>query len=167
MEENCLWLSRKDKMIEFVSFRNRTWKRILCLCPNNFHMVLISQWYTDKDHSLGGSAYQHTYTLMSNFLQKCLLHPKEMWTNGHHFEWNIYLMNVHFLIFMILRHIWECLAVFPLLHMFQWFTVVDFLFFLNVTFRNEKPFLRILSWKHFSGLVISYTKHISSLLLFW
>ncbi|XP_037542079.1 dipeptidyl peptidase 4, partial [Nematolebias whitei] len=35
-----------------------------------------AMWYTDKDHSLGGSAYQHTYTLMSNFLQKCLLHPK-------------------------------------------------------------------------------------------
>uniref|UniRef100_A0A8C6VXT9 Fibroblast activation protein, alpha n=1 Tax=Nothobranchius furzeri TaxID=105023 RepID=A0A8C6VXT9_NOTFU len=35
-----------------------------------------AMWYTDKDHSLGGSAYPHLYTLMSNFLQKCLLNPK-------------------------------------------------------------------------------------------
>ncbi|XP_013856963.1 dipeptidyl peptidase 4 [Austrofundulus limnaeus] len=35
-----------------------------------------AMWYTDKDHSLGGSAYQHTYTLMSHFLQRCLLNPK-------------------------------------------------------------------------------------------
>uniref|UniRef100_A0A4W6FXS5 Fibroblast activation protein, alpha n=1 Tax=Lates calcarifer TaxID=8187 RepID=A0A4W6FXS5_LATCA len=35
-----------------------------------------TMWYTDKDHTLGGSAYRHTYTLMSHFLQKCLLNPK-------------------------------------------------------------------------------------------
>ncbi|XP_017279899.1 dipeptidyl peptidase 4 [Kryptolebias marmoratus] len=35
-----------------------------------------AMWYTDKDHTLSGSAYQHTYTLMSHFLQKCLLDPK-------------------------------------------------------------------------------------------
>ncbi|XP_030614314.1 prolyl endopeptidase FAP [Archocentrus centrarchus] len=33
-------------------------------------------WYTDKDHSLSGSAFHHIYTLMSHFLQKCLLSPK-------------------------------------------------------------------------------------------
>uniref|UniRef100_A0AAX7SMB9 Uncharacterized protein n=1 Tax=Astatotilapia calliptera TaxID=8154 RepID=A0AAX7SMB9_ASTCA len=33
-------------------------------------------WYTDKDHSLSGSAYHHIYRHMSHFLQKCLLSPK-------------------------------------------------------------------------------------------
>uniref|UniRef100_A0A669BG42 Fibroblast activation protein, alpha n=1 Tax=Oreochromis niloticus TaxID=8128 RepID=A0A669BG42_ORENI len=33
-------------------------------------------WYTDKDHSLSGSAYRHIYRHMSHFLQKCLLSPK-------------------------------------------------------------------------------------------
>lgn len=31
----------------------------------------VSQWYTDKDHSLGGSANEHVYTHMTHFLQKC------------------------------------------------------------------------------------------------
>ncbi|XP_051259084.1 dipeptidyl peptidase 4 [Dicentrarchus labrax] len=35
-----------------------------------------AMWYTDKDHALRGSASRHTYTLMSHFLQKCLLNPK-------------------------------------------------------------------------------------------
>ncbi|XP_041662359.1 dipeptidyl peptidase 4 [Cheilinus undulatus] len=35
-----------------------------------------AMWYTDKDHSLRGSAFHHTYTLMSHFLQKCLVNPK-------------------------------------------------------------------------------------------
>uniref|UniRef100_H3DGF4 Fibroblast activation protein, alpha n=1 Tax=Tetraodon nigroviridis TaxID=99883 RepID=H3DGF4_TETNG len=35
-----------------------------------------AMWYTDKDHSLRGSATRHTYNLMSHFLQKCLLGPK-------------------------------------------------------------------------------------------
>ncbi|XP_057707431.1 dipeptidyl peptidase 4 [Corythoichthys intestinalis] len=35
-----------------------------------------AMWYTDKDHSLTGSAYHHTYTLMSHFLQKCLVNSK-------------------------------------------------------------------------------------------
>ncbi|XP_043988416.1 dipeptidyl peptidase 4 [Gambusia affinis] len=35
-----------------------------------------AMWYTDKDHSLSGQAYHHTYTLMSHFLQKCLLNPE-------------------------------------------------------------------------------------------
>ncbi|XP_077473310.1 dipeptidyl peptidase 4 [Stigmatopora argus] len=35
-----------------------------------------AMWYTDKDHSLTGSAYHHTYTLMSHFLQKCLVNAK-------------------------------------------------------------------------------------------
>uniref|UniRef100_A0A668ARK4 Fibroblast activation protein, alpha n=1 Tax=Myripristis murdjan TaxID=586833 RepID=A0A668ARK4_9TELE len=35
-----------------------------------------AMWYADKDHSLGGSAFRHLYTLMSNFLQKCLVSPK-------------------------------------------------------------------------------------------
>ncbi|XP_068613063.1 dipeptidyl peptidase 4-like [Brachionichthys hirsutus] len=35
-----------------------------------------AMWYTDKDHSLSGSASRHTYTLMSHFLQKCLVDPK-------------------------------------------------------------------------------------------
>ncbi|XP_054887641.1 dipeptidyl peptidase 4 [Poeciliopsis prolifica] len=35
-----------------------------------------AMWYTDKDHSLRGQAYHHTYTLMSHFLQKCLLNPE-------------------------------------------------------------------------------------------
>uniref|UniRef100_A0A3B5MWS0 Fibroblast activation protein, alpha n=1 Tax=Xiphophorus couchianus TaxID=32473 RepID=A0A3B5MWS0_9TELE len=35
-----------------------------------------AMWYTDKDHSLRGQAYHHTYTLMSHFLQKCLLKPE-------------------------------------------------------------------------------------------
>ncbi|KAL7369585.1 hypothetical protein ABVT39_002592 [Epinephelus coioides] len=30
-----------------------------------------AMWYTDKDHGLGGSAYQHVYTHMSHFLQRC------------------------------------------------------------------------------------------------
>ncbi|MCJ8747610.1 hypothetical protein PDJAM_G00155370 [Pangasius djambal] len=30
-----------------------------------------SMWYTDEDHSLGGSAYEHVYTHMSHFLKKC------------------------------------------------------------------------------------------------
>lgn len=33
-------------------------------------------WYTDKDHALRGSAYHHTFRLMSHFLQKCLVNPK-------------------------------------------------------------------------------------------
>ncbi|XP_059199018.1 dipeptidyl peptidase 4 [Centropristis striata] len=35
-----------------------------------------TMWYTDKDHSLSGSAFRHVYTLMSHFLQKCLVNPK-------------------------------------------------------------------------------------------
>ncbi|KAM4731901.1 dipeptidyl peptidase 4 isoform 1-T2 [Anableps anableps] len=35
-----------------------------------------AMWYTDKDHSLRGQAHHHTYTLMSHFLQKCLLNPE-------------------------------------------------------------------------------------------
>ncbi|XP_045909518.1 prolyl endopeptidase FAP [Micropterus dolomieu] len=35
-----------------------------------------AMWYTDKNHALQGSASRHTYTLMSHFLQKCLLSPK-------------------------------------------------------------------------------------------
>ncbi|XP_069009657.1 dipeptidyl peptidase 4 [Embiotoca jacksoni] len=35
-----------------------------------------AMWYTDRDHTLRGSAYHHIYTLMSHFLQKCLVHPK-------------------------------------------------------------------------------------------
>ncbi|XP_072300448.1 dipeptidyl peptidase 4 [Eucyclogobius newberryi] len=30
-----------------------------------------TMWYTDKNHSLQGSAYRHVYTLMSHFLKKC------------------------------------------------------------------------------------------------
>ncbi|XP_062845354.1 dipeptidyl peptidase 4 [Trichomycterus rosablanca] len=30
-----------------------------------------SMWYTDEDHSLGGSANQHVYTHMSHFLKSC------------------------------------------------------------------------------------------------
>lgn len=30
-----------------------------------------AMWYTDKDHGLGGSAYQHVYTHMTHFLQRC------------------------------------------------------------------------------------------------
>ncbi|XP_040888712.1 dipeptidyl peptidase 4-like [Toxotes jaculatrix] len=30
-----------------------------------------AMWYTDKDHGLGGSAYQHVYTHMSHFLRRC------------------------------------------------------------------------------------------------
>ncbi|XP_034533546.1 dipeptidyl peptidase 4-like [Notolabrus celidotus] len=30
-----------------------------------------AMWYTDKDHGLGGSAYQHVYTHMSHFLLRC------------------------------------------------------------------------------------------------
>lgn len=33
-------------------------------------------WYTDKNHSLRGSAYRHVYTLMSHFLKKCLVSSK-------------------------------------------------------------------------------------------
>uniref|UniRef100_W5L275 Dipeptidyl-peptidase 4 n=1 Tax=Astyanax mexicanus TaxID=7994 RepID=W5L275_ASTMX len=33
--------------------------------------VLTLSWYTDEDHSLGGSANQHVYTHMSHFLKKC------------------------------------------------------------------------------------------------
>lgn len=29
------------------------------------------QWYTDKDHGLGGAAYPHVYTHMTHFLQRC------------------------------------------------------------------------------------------------
>ncbi|XP_012729492.2 dipeptidyl peptidase 4 [Fundulus heteroclitus] len=35
-----------------------------------------AMWYTDRDHSLSGSAFYHTYALMSQFLQKCLVNPK-------------------------------------------------------------------------------------------
>uniref|UniRef100_A0A8C2WX48 Fibroblast activation protein, alpha n=1 Tax=Cyclopterus lumpus TaxID=8103 RepID=A0A8C2WX48_CYCLU len=35
-----------------------------------------TMWYTDKDHALRGSAFFHTYTLMSHFLKKCLIYPK-------------------------------------------------------------------------------------------
>ncbi|XP_042350467.1 dipeptidyl peptidase 4 [Plectropomus leopardus] len=35
-----------------------------------------AMWYTDKDHLLRGSAYHHIYTLMSHFLQKCLVTSK-------------------------------------------------------------------------------------------
>ncbi|XP_041856770.1 dipeptidyl peptidase 4 [Melanotaenia boesemani] len=35
-----------------------------------------AMWYTDRDHALRGSAYYHIYTLMSHFLQKCLLNSK-------------------------------------------------------------------------------------------
>ncbi|XP_032880048.1 dipeptidyl peptidase 4-like isoform X1 [Amblyraja radiata] len=30
-----------------------------------------AMWYTDKDHSLGGAAYNHLYIHMSHFLQQC------------------------------------------------------------------------------------------------
>ncbi|KAK7938506.1 hypothetical protein WMY93_001832 [Mugilogobius chulae] len=35
-----------------------------------------SMWYTDKNHSLRGSAYRHVYTLMSHFLKKCFGNAK-------------------------------------------------------------------------------------------
>ncbi|XP_061926464.1 dipeptidyl peptidase 4-like [Entelurus aequoreus] len=35
-----------------------------------------AMWYTDKDHNLRGSAFHHTYTLMSHFLNKCLVSSK-------------------------------------------------------------------------------------------
>ncbi|CAL8321446.1 unnamed protein product [Merluccius merluccius] len=35
-----------------------------------------AMWYTDKAHTLGGSATQHVYTHISHFLQKCLVRPK-------------------------------------------------------------------------------------------
>lgn len=35
-----------------------------------------AMWYTDKSHTLRGSAFHHVYTLMSKFLQKCLVNPK-------------------------------------------------------------------------------------------
>uniref|UniRef100_A0A3P8VVB8 Fibroblast activation protein, alpha n=1 Tax=Cynoglossus semilaevis TaxID=244447 RepID=A0A3P8VVB8_CYNSE len=35
-----------------------------------------TMWYTDRNHALSGSAYRHIYTLMSHFLQKCLVNPK-------------------------------------------------------------------------------------------
>lgn len=35
-----------------------------------------AMWYTDRDHTLRGSATRHVYTLMSHFLQKCLVNPK-------------------------------------------------------------------------------------------
>uniref|UniRef100_A0A4W5RWP2 Fibroblast activation protein, alpha n=1 Tax=Hucho hucho TaxID=62062 RepID=A0A4W5RWP2_9TELE len=35
-----------------------------------------AMWYTDRDHGLGGPAYHHLYTHMSQFLQKCLVKPK-------------------------------------------------------------------------------------------
>ncbi|XP_035005842.1 dipeptidyl peptidase 4 [Hippoglossus stenolepis] len=35
------------------------------------HVDFEAMWYTDKDHGLGGSAYQHVYTHMSHFLQRC------------------------------------------------------------------------------------------------
>lgn len=35
-----------------------------------------AMWYTDRGHNLRGSAYHHIYTLMSHFLQKCLVDPK-------------------------------------------------------------------------------------------
>lgn len=35
-----------------------------------------AMWYTDKNHSLRGSAYRHVYTLMSHFLKKCLVNTK-------------------------------------------------------------------------------------------
>ncbi|XP_015225884.1 PREDICTED: dipeptidyl peptidase 4-like [Cyprinodon variegatus] len=35
-----------------------------------------AMWYTDKDHSLRGPAFHHTYTLMSQFLQTCLVKPE-------------------------------------------------------------------------------------------
>uniref|UniRef100_A0AAQ4PVS8 Fibroblast activation protein, alpha n=1 Tax=Gasterosteus aculeatus aculeatus TaxID=481459 RepID=A0AAQ4PVS8_GASAC len=42
----------------------------------NVQVDFEAMWYTDKDHALTGSAFYHTYTLMSHFLQKCLVHPK-------------------------------------------------------------------------------------------
>ncbi|KAJ0005718.1 hypothetical protein NQD34_015612, partial [Periophthalmus magnuspinnatus] len=35
-----------------------------------------AMWYTDKNHSLRGSAYRHVYTLMSHFLKKCFATSK-------------------------------------------------------------------------------------------
>lgn len=35
-----------------------------------------AMWYTDKNHSLRGSADRHVYTLMSHFLKKCLVNSK-------------------------------------------------------------------------------------------
>lgn len=35
-----------------------------------------AMWYTDKNHSLRGSAYRHLYTLMSHFLKKCFVNSK-------------------------------------------------------------------------------------------
>uniref|UniRef100_A0A3Q3M021 Dipeptidyl peptidase 4-like n=1 Tax=Mastacembelus armatus TaxID=205130 RepID=A0A3Q3M021_9TELE len=35
------------------------------------HVDFEAMWYTDKDHGLDGSAYQHVYTHMSHFLQRC------------------------------------------------------------------------------------------------
>uniref|UniRef100_A0A8C7V5V8 Fibroblast activation protein, alpha n=1 Tax=Oncorhynchus mykiss TaxID=8022 RepID=A0A8C7V5V8_ONCMY len=37
-----------------------------------------AMWYTDRDHGLGGPAYHHLYTHMSQFLQKCLVKPKSI-----------------------------------------------------------------------------------------
>ncbi|KAK2819506.1 hypothetical protein Q7C36_021152 [Tachysurus vachellii] len=37
----------------------------------NHQVDFESMWYTDEDHSLGGSANEHVYTHMSHFLQKC------------------------------------------------------------------------------------------------
>ncbi|XP_034042882.1 dipeptidyl peptidase 4 [Thalassophryne amazonica] len=35
-----------------------------------------TMWYADKDHHLRGSSSHHIYTLMSHFLQKCLVNSK-------------------------------------------------------------------------------------------
>ncbi|XP_074515495.1 dipeptidyl peptidase 4 isoform X1 [Sebastes fasciatus] len=42
----------------------------------NAQVDFEAMWYTDRNHALRGSAFHHTYTLMSHFLQKCLVYPK-------------------------------------------------------------------------------------------
>uniref|UniRef100_A0A8C7ZC06 Fibroblast activation protein, alpha n=1 Tax=Oryzias sinensis TaxID=183150 RepID=A0A8C7ZC06_9TELE len=44
---------------------------------NELNLLSCSfQWYTDRDHSLSGSARYHAFNHMSHFLQKCLVNVK-------------------------------------------------------------------------------------------
>uniref|UniRef100_A0A8C7CTN2 Fibroblast activation protein, alpha n=1 Tax=Oncorhynchus kisutch TaxID=8019 RepID=A0A8C7CTN2_ONCKI len=53
----------------------------MCFCFSEIPKCVFLdyfQWYTDRDHGLGGPAYHHLYTHMSQFLQKCLVKPKSI-----------------------------------------------------------------------------------------
>uniref|UniRef100_A0A3Q4AK85 Uncharacterized protein n=1 Tax=Mola mola TaxID=94237 RepID=A0A3Q4AK85_MOLML len=89
--ENSDFYKNSSVMARAKNFKNVDYLLVHGTADDNVHFQQAAQiskalvdeqvdfeamWYADKDHSLRGSATRHVYTLMSHFLQKCLLDPE-------------------------------------------------------------------------------------------